>query len=325
MNSQVWWFVARSSGIVAWALLTLSVCWGLLLSTRVLSRRVSPSWLLDLHRHLGGLAVVFTGIHLVGLVADSYVTFGWAELFIPMASSWKPGAVAFGIVAFYLLLAIEITSLAMRRLPRSVWRWVHRSSFVLFGFATYHGIVAGTDAGNDLYRVATWMSIGVVVTLTLVLMTVARRTRTGLSSFPPVVVRGDSEDVAVDESMWPAPALAPPTVLPPTVSPPTEPIVVPERVASAPMPATRFAVIAPLGSIEPFVPEAPAGPPSPMVPNRRAAPTPGAFPAPVDDSPPLVAPASWSAPTGVPVVEAREPVRAGRTGADAGEPPTAAT
>ena len=134
MNSQVWWFVARSSGIIAWALLTLSVCWGLLLSTRLLARRVSPAWLLDLHRHLSGLAVVFTGVHLVGLVADSYVTFGWAELFIPMASSWKPGAVAFGIVAFYLLLAVEITSLAMRRLPRSLWRWVHRSSFALFGF-----------------------------------------------------------------------------------------------------------------------------------------------------------------------------------------------
>jgi hypothetical protein len=322
MNSQVWWFVARSSGIVAWALLTLSVCWGLLLSTRLLSRRVGPSWLLDLHRHLGGLAVVFTGVHLVGLVADSYVTFGWAELFIPMASSWKPGAVAFGIVAFYLLLAIEITSLAMRRLPRSVWRWVHRSSFVLFGFATYHGIVAGTDAGNDLYRFATWMSIAVVVTLTLVLMTVARRTRTRLGSFPPVVVRVDSEDVAVAESNWPAPSLAPPTV-----SPHTKPKVVPERVASSPMPATRFGVIAPLGSIEPFVPDVPAGPPSPVVPNRRIAPTPGAFPAPVDDSPPLVAPASWSAPTGVPViaVEARERVRAGRAGADAGEPPTAAT
>ncbi len=221
MSSQVWWFVARSSGIVAWALVTMSVCWGLLLSTRLLSRRVSPAWLLDLHRYLGGLAVVFTGIHLVGLVADSYVTFGWAELFIPMASSWKPGAVAFGVVAFYLLLAIEITSLAMRRLPRSLWRWVHRSSFVLFGFATYHGIVAGTDAGNAWYRIVTWVSIGVVVTLTLVLLAVARRARTRLASFPPLAVRARAGHPASGVlSPLPTETLSAPVPVPPVPVPP---------------------------------------------------------------------------------------------------------
>ena len=117
MNSQVWWFVARSSGIIAWALLTLSVVWGLLLSTkvsatRIAARKLRPAWILDLHRHLGGLAVIFTAIHLIGIAADSYVTFGWADIFVPMASEWKPGAVAFGVVSLYLLLAIEATSLA---------------------------------------------------------------------------------------------------------------------------------------------------------------------------------------------------------------------
>ena len=43
---------------------------------------------------------------------------GPAELFVPLASAWKPGAVAWGVVALYLLLAIEITSLLQRRIPR---------------------------------------------------------------------------------------------------------------------------------------------------------------------------------------------------------------
>jgi predicted ferric reductase len=166
VNSQVWWFVARSSGIIAWGLLTWSLCWGLLMSTRLLGRRVGPAWLLDLHRHLGGLAVVFTAIHLLGLVADDYVTFGWVEILVPMASSWKPAAVAFGVVALYLLIAVEVSSLGMRRLPRSTWRWIHRSSVVLYGFATYHGIAAGTDAGNELFRAAAWGSVAVVASLT---------------------------------------------------------------------------------------------------------------------------------------------------------------
>ena len=222
MSSQVWWFVARSSGIVAWALVTMSVCWGLLLSTRLLSRRVSPAWLLDLHRYLGGLAVVFTGIHLVGLVADSYVTFGWAELFIPMASSWKPGAVAFGVVAFYLLLAIEIASLAMRRLPRSLWRWVHRSSFVLFGFATYaRPSSLAPMLETPGIGIVTWVSIGVVVTLTLVLLAVARRARTRLASFPPLAVRAHAGHPASGVlSPLPTETLSAPVPVPPVPVPP---------------------------------------------------------------------------------------------------------
>ena len=105
MSPQVWWFVSRSSGMIAWGLLTLSVCWGLFISTKAVAKASNPAWLLDLHRYLGGTALIFTAIHLVGLAADNYVTFGWAETFVPMASSWKAGPVAFGIVGFYLLLA----------------------------------------------------------------------------------------------------------------------------------------------------------------------------------------------------------------------------
>lgn len=177
MNPQVWWFVSRSSGIVAWVLLTLSVCWGLFISTKAVAKASSPAWLLDLHRYLGGLAVIFTGIHLVGLVADNYVTFGWTETFIPMASSWKPGPVAFGIVGFYLLLAVELTSLAMKRLPRRLWRWIHRSSFVLYFVATYHAISAGTDAENQWFRIVALASINIVMFLTIVLILAARKAK----------------------------------------------------------------------------------------------------------------------------------------------------
>jgi predicted ferric reductase len=175
MNPQIWWYVSRSSGIVAWVLVSLSVCWGLFVSTKAVAKASSPAWLLDFHRYVGGLSVIFTAIHMIGLAADNYVTFGWAETFVPMASEWKPGAVAFGIVGFYLLVAIEVTSLAMKRLPRRLWRWIHRSSFPLYFVATYHGILAGTDHENQWFRLAALASINVVLFLTLVLILAARR------------------------------------------------------------------------------------------------------------------------------------------------------
>ena len=103
-----------------------------MLSTKAFPEQRRPAWLLALHRWLGGLTMSFLAIHLVALVADSYVQFGLADITVPYASEWKPGAIALGVLAMWLLVAVELTSLAMRRLPRKVWRVVHLSSYVAF-------------------------------------------------------------------------------------------------------------------------------------------------------------------------------------------------
>jgi DMSO/TMAO reductase YedYZ heme-binding membrane subunit len=158
MNEHVWWYVARATGIVAWAVSAASVLWGMALSTRALGARPRAPWLLDLHRFLGGLTVLFVGGHLGALVADSYVDFGVRDLLIPFASSWKPLPVAFGVVALYLLLAVEVTSLLRNRLPKRIWRGVHLSSYGAYLAASVHFLAAGSDAANDVLRV------GVVLT-----------------------------------------------------------------------------------------------------------------------------------------------------------------
>ena len=149
VTSQLTWYVARASGLVAWGLVAASVAWGLALSSRVVQRRGLPAWLLDLHRYLGVLALVFTSMHLLALWADSYVAFGPSELFVPLAATWRPGAVAWGIATFYLLLAVQLTSWARRRLPKRLWHTIHLSSLPLFVLATVHGVQAGTDAKNS--------------------------------------------------------------------------------------------------------------------------------------------------------------------------------
>jgi predicted ferric reductase len=166
MSTQLWWYVARSSGTVSWALLALSVVWGLTLSTRWLGRRARPNWLLDLHRFLGGAAVVFVGVHVAALVADSYTYFGPTDLLVPFASHWHPVAVAWGVIGMYLLVAVEITSLLRKRLSKRAWRATHLLSFPLFVLATVHGLTAGTDAGSPILRVAMSATSLVVVVLT---------------------------------------------------------------------------------------------------------------------------------------------------------------
>jgi predicted ferric reductase len=170
-TNHLWWYIARSSGIVSWVILTGSVIWGLLLTTKALGKRPRPTWLLDLHRYLGALAVVFVVVHVVALLLDSYVHFGVADVLIPLASSWHPVAVAWGIVALYLVLAVELTSLTRRWLPKVLWRRVHVASFPLFVFATIHGLTAGTDARTTLsfgVIVASLAAVGALISLRVV-------------------------------------------------------------------------------------------------------------------------------------------------------------
>jgi predicted ferric reductase len=163
VNPQVWWYVTRSSGVIAWLLLSAAVIWGILISTDAFPRHRRPAWLLDLHRWLGGLTIAFVAIHLAALVADSYTHFTLADIAIPYASQWRPGAVALGVVATWALIAVELTSLAIRHLPRRLWRAVHLTSYLAFWLASLHAAFAGADRTNPLYIATATITIAAVV------------------------------------------------------------------------------------------------------------------------------------------------------------------
>lgn len=199
-HEQLWWHVSRATGMISWAVLTLSILWGLALSTKLLGKRPPPAWLLDLHRFLGGFGVLLVGIHLVALVPDNFVHFGWSELFVPFASAWKTGAIAWGIVAFYLLIAVEVTSLAMKRLPRKLWRYVHVSSFVLWVVATVHAIAAGSDAAHPAFRWTAVAGVQLVLFLTIARILTTRRLKRALRSSPTASGRTPTDGAGRSDS-----------------------------------------------------------------------------------------------------------------------------
>jgi methionine sulfoxide reductase heme-binding subunit len=173
------WYLARSSGMVAWLLVTGSVVWGIALAGRIGTDRVSPAWMLDLHRFLGGTATSFLGVHIAALVADNYAHYGWREVLVPFTTAERATgittAVAWGIIAMYLLVAVELTSLLRRRLPRRVWRRVHYLSFPLFVLCTVHGFQAGTDRAVMAFGVS--MVAAVCGTTVMTVMRLVARTQ----------------------------------------------------------------------------------------------------------------------------------------------------
>jgi len=109
---------------------------------------------------------VFTGIHVLAVVADSYVHFSLVNVFVPLTGDWHPLAVAWGTIGLYLLLAVELTSLARGHLPRTLWRRVHYASFALFAATTVHALTAGTDRWSPVFLLAAVAVCGAVAVLT---------------------------------------------------------------------------------------------------------------------------------------------------------------
>jgi predicted ferric reductase len=164
VTPKVWWYVARSAGLGAWWLAGASLLLGLLLAGR-LRRRPSAAWQLDLHRYLGALATACLGLHVAALTLDPTVAFPLDALTVPMASTWRPGAVAWGVVAAYLLVAVEITSLLRARIPRRVWHTVHLTSFVVWTAGSVHAWTAGSD--QRIVRVAALAGSAAIANLTV--------------------------------------------------------------------------------------------------------------------------------------------------------------
>ena len=178
MSDKLAWYISRSSGWVAFVLLAFTVLWGILGITRLIERKGLPRWLLDLHRHLAFLTLVFTAIHLGALVADNFMQIGWREIMVPFALEYRSGAVAWGVVAMYLLVAIQVSSWLRNRIPRRWWRGIHLLSYPVLWMVAMHGLRAGTDADVTVVRYGVIGIIGLVSFLTLVrLFTVGPRRR----------------------------------------------------------------------------------------------------------------------------------------------------
>lgn len=143
--SELWNYLARASGIVATVLLVLALLAGLLFSARATGERRRPKWWLDLHNYLGGLAFVFTVVHIVAIFNDQLSGIGLTEIFVPMtADGWEWG-ITWGVIATYVFAAVVFTSWPRKRLSRRAWLAVHLLSVPATVMAAGHAWMVGSS------------------------------------------------------------------------------------------------------------------------------------------------------------------------------------
>ena len=139
------WLIVRASGLVAYGLLAAASIWGLLLSNRLLGRRVPSRALTFTHEGLSLGALLALATHLGFVAADHYLAFGWLELLVPGAASWRPLASALGVTAAWSAVVVGLSFYGKRLIGQRAWRYLHYGSFGAFVAATAHGVMAGSD------------------------------------------------------------------------------------------------------------------------------------------------------------------------------------
>jgi predicted ferric reductase len=97
------------------------------------------------------------------------VKFRPLDLLVPMHSSYKPLAVAVGVVGMYAMVFILVASWIRKGLPTKVWRATHIATVPTFTVAMLHGIFAGTDTTRPVM----W-GLYLATGLTILFLTIVR-------------------------------------------------------------------------------------------------------------------------------------------------------
>jgi methionine sulfoxide reductase heme-binding subunit len=139
------WIEARASGMLAFALLTLSVVAGLVLKSRPFGTALKPATVTDTHRFLALLCVGATAIHGVALVLDSTVHIGIVGLLVPGFVPYRPIWVGVGVAAAELMVLVYASFSQRKRIGAKNWRRLHWATYAIFAAMVVHGIMAGTD------------------------------------------------------------------------------------------------------------------------------------------------------------------------------------
>ena len=147
-HDPTFWILARASGLTAYVMLTLSVLAGIAVKSRPFGRAVRPAAATDTHRTLALLGLGALLVHASALVLDRTVHTPISALFIPFASSYRPLAVALGVLAAELMVLVYASFSLRKWIGAKNWRRLHFTTYVVFLGATLHGLLAGTDSAR---------------------------------------------------------------------------------------------------------------------------------------------------------------------------------
>ncbi len=151
--TQGWWIVSRSSGLVAFALVTISVFLGLTMAGKPVRVPGFTRSLKVLHEQTAIAALIAIGVHGFAIFADPWLKPGVAGVTVPFALASHRFSVGLGIIAAYLALLLGLSFYFRGRIGPRRWRQAHRATIAVYLLGLLHAFGAGSDTSSPLFVV----------------------------------------------------------------------------------------------------------------------------------------------------------------------------
>ena len=152
LQSHGWWLASRASGLVAFALITVSVGIGLAMAGKVMRRPGLSKKLMRIHEHTALAGLIAIAVHAVTLLGDSWLNPGIAGVAVPFAMGYKTLFTGLGVLGGYLAAALGLSYYVRKRIGPRLWRKAHRATVVVYVLGLVHALGAGTDASAVWFR-----------------------------------------------------------------------------------------------------------------------------------------------------------------------------
>jgi predicted ferric reductase len=163
---QAFWFLSRSSALVSYLLLWLSMCLGLMITNKLARLWPGGPAAFEIHQHTSLLGVAFALFHGLILLGDRYLDARFWQVLLPFGlSGYHPWLVGLGQMGFYLMVLVTISFYLRKKLTARSWRSLHYLSFASFFLALLHGITAGSDGTAAWAQILYWSTGGVFLLL----------------------------------------------------------------------------------------------------------------------------------------------------------------
>jgi predicted ferric reductase len=180
---KAYWYLSRSSALVAYGLLWLSMVFGLLMTNRMARAWPGGPVAFDLHQHASLLGLAFALFHALILMGDRYIKADLRQVLVPFSyAGYNPLWVGLGQVGIYLMALIGLSFYMKGLIGRAAWRAIHFISFVLFALVLIHGIWSGSDTALSWIQGFYWFTGGSVLFLTAYRIVVSGRKRPAATS-----------------------------------------------------------------------------------------------------------------------------------------------
>jgi len=193
LQEHAWWLASRASGIVALALITISVGLGLTMAGRVMRAPGRARTMTALHEQTALAGLLAIAIHGITLLGDHFLRPGVVGIAVPGAIDYRPLWTGLGIGAAYLAAALGLSFYFRRTIGARLWRRAHRLTIAVFVLAVVHTLGAGTDASTPWMRA--WLAISVPTVAVLLAIRVTEPWRHSRAQAPAGRVQAPAERV----------------------------------------------------------------------------------------------------------------------------------